>query len=218
MIKIDRDGFKFFGCFAILTILAFYLNLYLFVVMVLLSLWCVYFFRDPERRIPVGNDILVSPADGLVIFVGQSPLPKEVSDAYDGPVSKISIFMNILNVHVNRAVASGTIRQIAYTPGRFFNASFDKASEWNERNSFVLDIPGHYSTVVFTQIAGLIARRIRCDVAEKSAVQMGQRVGIIRFGSRLDVYVPTEIYDINTTVGQKTVAGETIIARVKAKN
>lgn len=216
--KIDRDGFKFSGYFLASAFVMFFWSKFLFVLVSILAIWSIYFFRDPDRTPPSDSDVLVSPADGKVIFIGPNAIPGEVTKGPEGDMIKISIFMNIVNVHVNRAVASGIIEQIVYMPGKFFNASFDKASEWNERNSFVLSIPAHKSKVVFTQIAGLIARRIRCDVFEKKNVEIAEKVGIIRFGSRLDVYFPANLYDVSVKIGQQTIAGETIIARLKTKD
>lgn len=216
--KVDKDGFRFSAYFFIAAVLCFFVSTWLSILVFALSIWCLYFFRDPDRGSDAADDDLLSPADGKVIFIGDGALPTEIGIKSPGPMQKISIFMNIVNVHVNRSIADGVIKHIVYMPGKFFNASFDKASEWNERNSFVLYVPKHETSVVFVQIAGLIARRIRCDVNEGDTVSRGQRVGIIRFGSRLDVYVPKDSYDVTLKVGQKTVAGETVIAKFKAKN
>lgn len=169
---------------------------------------CLLFFRDPERIPPSKNHVVVSPADGIILKIANVEPPAELG--LTGQRKKISIFMSVLNVHVNRTPIAGTVEKIIYIPGRFFNVTLDKANEYNERQAtFVRNDDG--MNLVFVQIAGLIARRIRCDIKEGDKLERGQRVGIIRFGSRVDVYLP---WDVSVLVeeGQITVAGETILA------
>lgn len=171
----------------------------------LLTLFVCWFFRDPDRVIPERDDVLVSPADGRVILVS----PVDNSEFLDGPSVKISIFMNVFNVHVNRVPFSGTVEKAVYVPGKFVNASLDKASEHNERNALIVrtDSGGRYGVV---QIAGLIARRIVCPVKEGDRLERGGRYGMIRFGSRLDLYLPPET-QITTSVGEKVNAGSSVL-------
>lgn len=213
IMNIDRDGFKVTFCLLIIAILSFFISLYLSCFFVALGMWTLYFFRDPIRVTPQEKDIIISPADGKVIFIGDANIPEEIP--YKFEATKISIFMNIFNVHVNRSIANGIVKDVIYNPGKFFNASFDKASIYNERNSIILDVLENETTVIFTQIAGLIAKRIRCDITKGDKVFIGQKVGIIRFGSRLDIYLPKDRYDITVSVNQITKAGESIIARFK---
>lgn len=181
----------------------------------LLLAWCVWFFRDPERASPTDPGLLLSPADGVVCqVVVQPPAPGVIPGdplPSDTPVTRISVFMNVFDVHVNRVPVEGTVEALGYTPGRFFNASFDKASEHNERLAMTLRLPDG-ARCVCVQIAGLVARRIVCQVREGVAVARGDRFGLIRFGSRVDVYLP-DGYDPAVTVGQRAVAGVTVIAR-----
>lgn len=174
---------------------------------------CLLFFRDPERITPNKNGIVVSPADGIVLKIATVEPPEELG--LTGKRTKISVFMSILNVHVNRTPVEGIVEKIIYTSGRFFNVTLDKANEYNERQATFMKTPDG-NQVVFVQIAGLIARRIRCDINEGDKLERGQRVGIIRFGSRVDVYLPTNI-TVSVEEGQITVAGETILARFATK-
>jgi phosphatidylserine decarboxylase len=177
-------------------------------------LWAVWFFRDPARRIPEDEAAVLSGADGVVCAVGPAPPPPELGLGADdaGAMTRVSVFMNIFNVHVNRAPAAGAVERIAYTPGRFFNASLDKASEQNERLAMLLRLRSGAPMVV-VQIAGLVARRIVCRVREGASLRAGERFGLIRFGSRVDHYLPAGAEPC-VSVGQKTVAGETVIARL----
>jgi phosphatidylserine decarboxylase len=181
----------------------------------LLTIWCVWFFRDPKRRIPksrAGAATLVSPADGVICFVGAALPPEELGLGEDDKrgLTRVSVFMNVFNVHVNRAPAAGVVEKIAYRPGKFFNASFDKASSDNERSSIVLRMEDGRK-LVCVQIAGLIARRIVCRVREGARLETGERYGLIRFGSRVDVYLPRGVEPM-VAVGQRSVAGETVLA------
>ena len=170
---------------------------------------CLLFFRDPERITPCRSGVAVSPADGIILKISPSIEPPAELEL-TGKRTKISIFMSILNVHVNRTPVEGVVEKIIYTPGRFFNVTLDKANEYNERQATFVKTP-EGTEVVFVQIAGLIARRIRCDIKEGDTLERGERVGIIRFGSRVDVYLPTNV-TVPVEEGQITVAGETILA------
>ncbi len=177
------------------------------------TLFCLYFFRDPERVPPKRSGAVVAPADGRVVSVAQAVPPAELGLG-DGPRWRVAIFLSVLDVHVNRMPASGTVTRIAYRHGRFVNASMDKASEHNERNALALRLPdGRQMAVV--QIAGLIARRIVCQVREGQAVLGGSRFGIIRFGSRTDLYLPEGVRPL-VEEGQLTVGGETVLAELSA--
>lgn len=184
-------------------------------VLVPVSLWVVAFFRDPERMPPPGDHLILSPADGKLLPVTRAAPPEELGLG-DAPRTRLSIFMNVFNVHVNRNPANGTVTGLAYRPGKFFNASFDKASVDNERMSIALRLDGPAGPgpeLVVVQIAGLVARRIKCDLRMGQHVGRGQRFGIIRFGSRLDVYLPDGAR-ILAQPGQTTRAGETVLAEL----
>lgn len=175
----------------------------------ILVIWCLYFFRDPNRITVDQRGLLISPADGTIQMIQQAPLPRELGI---GPslYTRISIFMNLFNCHINRIPADGTIAQTVHNPGRFLNASLNKASEDNERQTVRLILPDGRN-LIFVQIAGLIARRIRCNLREGMVVQAGERFGLIRFGSRVDIYLPNGVLPL-VAVGQKTIAGETVLA------
>jgi phosphatidylserine decarboxylase len=175
----------------------------------LLGLWALWFFRNPSRTTPAEPGAVISPADGKVCFAGEAAAPPE--SGLGGKRTRISIFMNVFDVHVNRVPATGVITRLTYVPGKFFNASLDKASEWNERQIVVMKTENG-ATVVFVQIAGLVARRIRCELTVGQKVKAGQRFGLIRFGSRLDVYLDKGQSPV-VTLGQRTRAGETVLAR-----
>lgn len=177
-----------------------------------LCLWCVWFFRDPKRAIPSeasDQRVLISPADGVICHVGPAPAPPELNYPHSNPV-RISVFMNVFNVHVNRAPCPGVVEHLAYRPGKFFNASFDKASEHNERSGIVFRTPGGLR-VACVQIAGLIARRIVCRVKVGESLAAGQRFGLIRFGSRVDIYLPPGATP-SVKLGDPAIAGQTIIS------
>jgi len=217
-IPIHREGWVFIGLFAAITAGLFALHDIAGSVGVLLTIWCVWFFRDPERVTPAGEGLVISPADGRVLPIVRAMPPPELGMG-DAPRTRISIFMNVFNVHVNRIPCSGKVVALAYTPGKFFNASFDKASEHNERMAAwirLTDPTGgvrQYDLAV-VQIAGLVARRIKCGLKMGDNVKTGERYGIIRFGSRLDVYLPDGVESL-VTVGQITKAGETILAKLE---
>ncbi len=179
----------------------------------LLTLWCIWFFRDPQRAIPKDADAVICPADGRVVIVDKAAPPPELGLPAEA-MQRICIFMNVFNVHVNRSPVDGTVERIAYRPGKFFNASFDKASVHNERCSLLLRLADG-RPVVCVQIAGLVARRIVCRVKEGAFLNGGERFGLIRFGSRVDVYLPAGA-EPAVKVGDATAAGATVIARLKA--
>ena len=207
--KMHSEGYKFVVIFAAISLVLYFINSFLGLIGFVLTVWCYYFFRDPERFPINDEDYLVSPADGVVLQVKETTGPKEL-DLDNKTYTKVSIFMNVFDCHVNRIPCSGKISQILYKPGKFFNASLDKASEENERNYYrITNVNGEELIVV--QIAGLIARRIVTEVDEGADLNQGDRVGMIRFGSRADLYF--ENYKPLVKVDQKTFAGETLIAK-----
>lgn len=177
----------------------------------LLTGWCVWFFRDPERQVPSAPGAVVSPADGVVVYVGAGVPPEELGLGAEetSGMTKLSVFMNVFNVHVNRSPVSGKVVKVAYKAGAFFNASFDKASELNERCSYAVRTAGG-AVVAFVQIAGLVARRIVCRTCVGAGLERGERFGLIRFGSRVDVYLPAGSA-VRARVGDRVVAGETVL-------
>ena len=179
-----------------------------------LTAWCVYFFRDPERVTPSRKGLMVSPADGVVQSVDPAVPPAEL-EMGDAARPRVCVFMNVFNVHVNRIPCDGTITKLAYRPGKFFNASLDKASEFNERQGVRMSTTDG-AAIAFVQIAGLVARRILCGLSEGQSVLAGERFGLIRFGSRVDVYLPEGVTPL-VIPGQKTIAGETVIADFRAQ-
>lgn len=179
-----------------------------------ITIWCAYFFRNPDRFTPISDDLVVSPADGIVQKIVECIPPQELGLANQEMI-RVSIFLNIFNVHVNRVPANGKILSLNYNPGKFFNASMDKASIYNERQSVLMETKNG-TKIAFVQIAGLIARRILCDLEEDADVKIGERYGIIRFGSRVDVYLPLKTA-LSVTEGQTAVGGETIIADFRIK-
>lgn len=213
LVPIHREGWLFAGLFAVVAIgLAFVAQPLGWLGAVLVA-WCVYFFRNPDRVTPTRSGLIVSPADGIVQMIDRAAPPPELGMG-DEERDRVAVFMNIFNVHVNRIPCDGTVQAVRYQPGKFLNASFDKASELNERNGLrvVIDDERDLGCV---QIAGLVARRIRCDVGEGAPVKAGERFGLIRFGSRLDVYLPIGAVPLVAT-GQKMVAGETVIADLES--
>jgi phosphatidylserine decarboxylase len=206
---IHREGLPIIAAFLVTTAVLWWLWVPLGVAGVLLSLWCIWFFRDPERQPPTQPGVILAPADGRLLAIVKASPPAEL-DMGDAPRTRISTFMNVFDVHVNRIPADGRITALHYRPGRFFNASFDKASVHNERMSVrMTTASGH--DLAFVQIAGLVARRIRTELAVGQAVAAGARFGIIRFGSRVDVYLPDGIEPL-VREGEVAVAGETILA------
>jgi len=213
LVPINSAGWPFIGLFAAATIGLFMVSEPLGWIGVILTLWCAYFFRDPDRVTPTRGGLIISPADGVVQLIDRAVPPLEL-EMGNNERTRVCVFMNVFNVHVNRVPIDGEITKIAYRPGRFFNASLDKASEFNERMSLRLKTTENHD-IAFVQIAGLVARRIKCDVIEGQTVKAGERFGLIRFGSRVDVYLPKGIEPM-VCVGQSTVAAETVIADVQA--
>ena len=206
---LHKEGYRFLAIAAVITFLLLMFSSFLGAIGVVLTIWVYYFFRDPER-FPINNEnYLTSPADGVISQIIETNGPSELG-LEDKKFTRVSIFMNVFNCHVNRISFSGKISKIFYKPGKYLNASFDKASEENERNFVSIINPGG-SNIVLVQIAGLIARRIVCEVKTNDEVKQGDRFGIIRFGSRVDLYF--ENYKLLAKVNQKTIAGETLIAQ-----
>jgi len=209
-----REGIKFILIFSVTSLILFFIYIPLGWVGIGLTIWCYYFFRDPKRTIPVRDGLLVSPADGVISLIEKTMPPPEL-DIEKEELTRISVFMNVFNCHVNRSPIAGKVMEINYRPGKFFNASLDKASVDNERNSLVLQIPDGRQIVV-VQIAGLVARRIVSFVKPKQTLRIGQRFGLIRFGSRVDIYLPTGVQPL-VCIGQTMVSGETVIADLNSK-
>ncbi|MDC0620024.1 phosphatidylserine decarboxylase [Candidatus Pelagibacter ubique] len=207
--KIHSEGYKFLAIAIIVTIFLYVVSTFLGLIGLVLSIWVYYFFRDPERISINDENYLTSPADGEVLMVHEVDGPKELG-LEDRKFTKISIFMNVFDCHVNRTPCEGKISEILYKPGKFLNASLDKASEDNERNYYKITNT-HGEEIIVVQIAGLIARRIVCESSKDQQLQQGERIGMIRFGSRADVYF--ENYKPLVKVGQKTIAGETLLAK-----
>ena len=206
--KIHKEGYKFLAISIIITFLMLLISKFLGVIFIVISLWVYYFFRDPER-FPIGDDkYLVSPADGLISNILDCAGPIELG-LENKSFTKVSIFMNVFNCHVNRTPVSATVEEIFYKPGKFLNASLDKASEENERNYYKLKT-AKGDEIVIVQIAGLIARRIVCEVSKDQNLKQGERVGMIRFGSRVDIYFTNR--KLLAKKGQNVVAGESLIA------
>ena len=207
--KIHNEGYKFLVIFGFATLILYLISTFLGLIGLILTIWVYYFFRDPDRISINDENYLVSPADGVVLKVEEADGPKELS-LESKKFKKISIFMNVFDCHVNRIPCSGKITEISYKPGKFFNASLDKASEENERNYYkILNTSGE--NIIVVQIAGLIARRIVNETSENMELKQGDRIGMIRFGSRVDIYF--ENYNPLVKVNQKTIAGETLLAK-----
>ena len=204
-----REGYRFVGIFAAVALILFLIWDPLGWIGVGLTVWCYYFFRDPDRVTPVREGLVISPADGVVQMIGKFAPPEELGLGAE-PMTRVAVFMNVFNCHVNRAPIAGRIEKIAYRPGKFLNASLDKASVDNERNGLTIRMEDGRAIGV-VQIAGLVARRIVCEVKEGQAIGTGERFGMIRFGSRLDIYLPDGVSPL-VAVGQSTIAGETVLA------
>ena len=207
--KIHTEGYKFIVIAVFITIIFLLINNFLGLIGILLTVWVYYFFRDPERTIIGDDSYLVSPADGEVIKVEEVDGPKELG-LENKKFKKISIFMNVFDCHVNRIPCTGIVEDILYKPGKFLNASLDKASEDNERNYYKIK-DKHGNDIVVVQIAGLVARRIVCETNKNQELNQGDRIGMIRFGSRADVYY--ENYEPLVKVGQTAISGETLLAK-----
>ena len=214
-IPIHRDGWPYIGAFLVANALLFLLSPWIGGIFAPLTLWCILFFRDPERVSPQGEGLITSPADGRLLPIGLAVPPHELGMGPQ-PRVRLSIFMDLFNVHVNRNPSDGTVVALNYRKGRFFNASFDKASEDNERMSARIRLKGggDAGDLAVVQIAGLVARRIRSDMVQNQSVRRGERFGIIRFGSRLDVYLPPGA-NVLVTANQHVKAGETVLATIQ---
>jgi phosphatidylserine decarboxylase len=213
LVPINSEGYRFIAIFAAVTLVLFWIAEPLGWIGVVLTLWCAYFFRDPPRVTPVREGLIVSPADGVVQAIEAAMPPPELGMG-EGKRLRISVFMNVFDVHVNRAPADGEITALHYRPGKFFNASLDKASEENERQALRMTTSDG-KDIAFVQIAGLVARRILCTVFEGQKIRVGERFGMIRFGSRVDVYLDEGMVPMVIT-GQRAVAGETVLAETGA--
>lgn len=209
LVPINKAGYPFIAIFAVAALVLYTWWEPAGVVGALLTAWCVYFFRDPDRITPEGDNLVISPADGVVQSVVKAPPPPEL-DMGTAPMTRVAVFMNVFNVHVNRSPISGIVSAKHYRPGRFFNASLDKASEFNERMSLAVKADNG-TEIAFVQIAGLVARRILCYVDVGAPLNAGERFGLIRFGSRVDIYLPDGVQPL-VIEGQIMIAGETVIA------
>jgi phosphatidylserine decarboxylase len=213
-VPIHRDGHKFIAIFALLTLIAFWVAEPLGWIGVVATAWCAYFFRDPYRVTPLREGLVVSPADGRICAIEDVVPPPEL-DLERVPCVRISVFMNVFDVHVNRAPSAGTVARVTYVPGRFINAELDKASLDNERLALTMELP-RKKRIGVVQIAGLVARRIVPFAKEGDVLAAGERFGLIRFGSRVDVYLPAG-HNAHCAIGQRAVAGETVMADLKSK-
>lgn len=210
---IHKEGFKFILIFALVTVVLSLMNSTLGLIGLVLTLWCVFFFRDPNRIIPQEKGVLVSPADGRVTKIEYDVEAPTELGLSGKKFNKISVFLNVFDVHVNRVPIAGKVVKVNYNPGKFFSANLDEASAENERNSTVVETADK-SQIIFVQIAGMVARRIISELKEGEEVTTGQRYGIIRFGSRVDIYLPENV-EIKALVGQTMIGGESIIAKLK---
>ena len=208
--KLHKEGYKFLAISIIITFIVWLFSNFLTFIMLLITVWVYYFFRDPDRVAINDNSYLVSPADGLVTDISEINGPEELG-LENNKYTRISIFMNVFNCHVNRTPTEGKVEEIFYKPGKFFNASLDKASKENERNYYKI-LSSNGEEVIIVQIAGLIARRIVCEVSKDQNLKQGDRIGMIRFGSRVDVFFKNK--KILTKPGQNVVAGESLLAKV----
>jgi len=215
IVPVHREGRPFIAIFLVTTLLLWWLWTPLVVLGLFLTCWCIYFFRDPERVTPTRKGLVISPADGVVQMIEEAVPPSEL-DMGETPLTRVSVFMNVFNVHVNRIPTDGKITRLAYRPGKFVNASLDKASIDNERQAVRMETEDGQE-IAFVQIAGLVARRILCSLANDQSVRAGERFGIIRFGSRVDVFLPEGVTPM-VCVGQTTIAGETVLADLTASS
>ena len=213
LIPIAREGWPFIAIFGLASLILYFLYAPLGWIGLVLTLWCVYFFRNPDRVTPEREGLIVSPADGIVQMIAEVSPPEEL-DMGSEPVVRVSVFMNVFDCHVNRIPCDGRIGKLVYVPGQFLNASLDKASEENERQMIRIDLDSG-AFIGAVQIAGLIARRIVCYLEEDQIVLAGERFGLIRFGSRVDIYLPHGAVS-HAVIGQKCVSGETILADLKS--
>jgi len=206
--KIHKEGYKFLAISILTTFIILFFSKFLGILLIIISIWVYYFFRDPERYSINDDNYLVSPADGLITDISEKSGPEELR-LENTSYTRISVFMNIFNCHVNRIPSSGKVEEIFYKPGKFLNASLDKASEENERNYFKIKLKNG-EEIIIVQIAGLIARRIVCEVEQGQELNQGDRIGMIRFGSRVDIYFKNK--KILAKLGQNVVAGESLLA------
>ena len=206
--KIHKEGYKFLAISILTTFIVLFLSKFIGIILILITVWVYYFFRDPERYSIDDDKYLVSPADGLITGISEKSGPEELS-LENVTYTRVSVFMNIFNCHVNRVPTAGKVEEIYYKPGKFLNASLDKASEENERNYFKIRL-SNGEEIVIVQIAGLIARRIVCEVEQDQDLKQGERIGMIRFGSRVDIYFKNK--KVLAKLGQNVVAGESILA------
>lgn len=214
--SVHPEGHKYAAIALGITLLGTVLTKVLFWPLLAVVVWVLTFFRDPVRTTPTGEGLIIAPADGLVTMIQKVPVPRElIGDLGDAPLTRVSIFMSVFDVHINRTPIAGTIRQVVYISGKFLNADLDKASDENERQHIVVE-GRDGRRIGFTQIAGLVARRIVPFVKPGDMVATGQRIGLIRFGSRVDVYLP-EGYAPQVALGQRAIAGETVLARFGAE-
>ena len=206
--KIHKEGYKFLAISILATFIILFFSKFFGMLLILVTIWVYYFFRDPERYSINDDNYLISPADGLITDISEKSGPEELR-LENTTFTKISVFMNIFNCHVNRLPSSGTIEEIYYKPGKFLNASLDKASEENERNYFKVKLKNG-EEIIIVQIAGLIARRIVCEAEQGQELKQGDRIGMIRFGSRVDIYFKNK--KVLAKLGQNVVAGESLLA------
>ena len=206
--KIHKEGYKFLAISILTTFIVLFLSKFIGIILILITVWVYYFFRDPERYSINDDRYLVSPADGLITDISEKSGPEELS-LENVTYTRVSVFMNIFNCHVNRIPATGKVEEIYYKPGKFLNASLDKASEENERNYFKIRL-SNGEEIIIVQIAGLIARRIVCEVEQDQDLKQGDRIGMIRFGSRVDIYFKNK--KVLAKLGQNVVAGESLLA------
>ncbi len=207
--KIHKEGYKFLAISIIATFIILFFSKFFGVLFILITFWVYYFFRDPERYSIEDDSFLVSPADGLITDISEKSGPEELR-LENTTYTKVSVFMNVFNCHVNRVPTAGKIEEIYYKPGKFLNASLDKASEENERNYFKIKSKKNNEEIIIVQIAGLIARRIVCEVEQGQDLKQGDRIGMIRFGSRVDIYFKNK--KVLAKIGQNVIAGESLIA------
>ena len=207
--KIHKEGYKFLAISIIATFIILFFSKFFGVLFILITFWVYYFFRDPERYSIEDDSFLVSPADGLITDISEKSGPEELR-LENTTYTKVSVFMNVFNCHVNRVPTAGKIEEIYYKPGKFLNASLDKASEENERNYFKIKSKKNNEEIIIVQIAGLIARRIVCEVEQGQDLKQGDRIGMIRFGSRVDIYFKNK--KVLAKLGQNVVAGESLLA------
>jgi len=222
-IPIHPAGFPFIAISILLMVILMKLSCTLGFVGLVVACWCIYFFRNPVRATPVREGLVISPADGRVQMIVEAELPPELADAKEASdklfesekVTRVSVFLNVFNVHINRIPINGEIKKVVYHPGKFFNADLDKASIHNERSTVLIKPEGKSDSIAFVQIAGLIARRIICQLKAGEIVKAGNIYGLIRFGSRVDIYLPNGVKPL-VSVGQTMIGGETVIADFNA--